>query len=104
MGQCGKQEARLGTHEPWRRISPTKSCMMVGKVVRNILKVEFTGFANRLLVGVRETGSKDEAQFIGLRTRQKVLSLNETGRDAGEHLERTGASGVPGEQCLVSRP
>lgn len=53
----------------------TKTPMAAGKVVRNISKVEPTGFANRLPVGVRETekARMTPRSLFGLSTTQKAL-------------------------------
>ena len=39
--------------------------MMAGKVVRNMLKVEPTAFANRLKVGQRERGREERSKILG---------------------------------------
>lgn len=83
---------------------PIKTHMMAEKVIGNIVKVESTKFANRLMVSVRKRESKDDSKFFGLRTSQKALSFTEM-RKIQEHLERRmGESRVLGEWWLVTLP
>lgn len=84
-----------------------KTHKMEGNVVRNIPKVESTGFANRLINGgcERNQESKDDTTLFGLRPRQKALSFTEMGKIQEEHLERKmRETRVPGEWCLDTLP
>ena len=67
-----------------------KTHLTAGEVVGNIPKVESTGFANRLKVGMRETKETRMTAtcLFSLRTRQRASSFTEMREKQDNHLER----------------
>lgn len=84
-----------------------KTHLTAGEEVGNIPKVQSTGFANRLKVGMRETKETRMTAtcLFSLRTRRRASSFTEMREKQDNHLERKmGESRVPRAWHLLTLP